>query len=260
MNLIDAHCHYEDPRYNEDLDEVLADLPNKNIVAAISAGCTAEFSAFTQKLAHKYSHVYFCAGIHPQDADTYTEENFEWIKQMWQDEKCVAAGEIGLDYYWENNPSKEKQIEVFLKQACAARDINLPVEIHAREATGDIIRLIKENDIHLGLMHCYAGSKETARECLDMGLYFSFGGTCTFKNARKAVENLMYIPKDRILLETDAPFLAPEPVRGTRNDSRNINHIAQHIADLWQMRVEEVAEITTANAQRLFTKLPDFLG
>ncbi len=254
MTLIDVHCHYEDPKFDGDLNEILPDLEKQNVFA-ISAGCTVEHSIYTQKLAHQYKNVFFCAGIHPQDAHTFNEEDFNRLKELYSDEKCVAVGEIGLDYYWENNPPKEKQIEVFLRQAALAKEVNLPVEIHSREATGDMLELLKKHDISYGLMHCFSGSRETAKFCLDQGLYFSFGGTCTFKNARKAVENLEYIPRDRILLETDSPYLAPVPVRGTRNDSRNLIHIASHIAYLWGVSVDTVAEITTNNALSLFKKL-----
>lgn len=254
MTLVDVHCHYEDPKFGTDLIDILPDLEAKNIFA-ISAGCTVEHSLFTQKLAHKYKNVFFCAGIHPQDANTYNEDDFEYLKKLYSDEKCVAVGEIGLDYYWPENPPHEKQIEVFLLQAEAAKEANLPVEIHCREATGDMLDLLRAHKINYGLMHCFSGSRETAKFCLDQGLYFSFGGTCTFKNARKAVENLEYIPRDRILLETDSPYLAPEPVRGTRNDSRNLIHIASHIAYLWGVSVDTVAEITTNNALSLFKKL-----
>lgn len=252
MRLVDVHCHYEDPQFAPDLDEILADFPQKGVVAAISAGCTAEYSRTQQALAHRYPYVYFCAGIHPQDAATFNEQTFADVLDMWNDEKCVGAGEIGLDYYWESNPPREVQLEAFIAQACAARDRNFPVEIHCRNATGDVLDVIKREKISCGIVHCFSGSRETAKEILDAGLSFSFGGTSTFKNARKAIENLEYIPRDRVMLETDSPYLAPEPVRGTRNDSRNLVFIAENLAKIWNMTPDEVAELTTANAAAMF--------
>ena len=254
MILVDAHCHFEDEKFGVDLAQILPDLEAKNIFA-ICAGCNVEQSVLTKKIAQKYKNVFFCAGIHPQDAHTFNEQDFARLKELYSDERCVAVGEIGLDYYWENNPPREKQIEVFLLQAQAAKEANLPVQIHSREATGDMLELLRAHSINNGLMHCFSGSRETAKFCLDQGLYFSFGGPCTFKNAHKVVENLKYIPRDRILLETDSPYLAPEPVRGTRNDSRNLVYIANKIASIWGVLPEDVSHITTQNALNLFKKL-----
>lgn len=255
MQFIDIHCHYDDPRFNEDRDEVLSSLPSKNVLAAINAGCTVEESQFCSEMADKYEYMYFCAGIHAINADTYSDENLEKLKEMWKREKCVGVGEIGLDYYWKDNPDRNTQKHAFIKQALAAKEAELPVVIHCRDAIGDMIEILKREEISYGVMHCFSESKESAKICLDQGLYFSFGGTCTFKNSVKAQENLKYIPKDRILLETDCPFLAPVPNRGKRNDSSNIIYVVEHIAMLWNMTPEEVCNITNENAKRLFKKL-----
>ncbi len=251
MELIDVHCHYEDDRFNEDREAVLASLKKLNITA-IDAGCTVKDSTFIKDLSEKHDNFYFCAGIHPGNANEFNSAALEELKKLWQHEKCVGVGEIGLDYYWEDNPSKEIQKEAFVAQADYAKKIGKPVIIHTRDAIGDMLETLKKEQISYGVMHCFSESKETAKQCLDLGLYFSFGGTCTFKNAVKAVENLKYIPKDRILLETDSPYLSPVPNRGKRNDSTNLIHIAEFIGMLWNMSPSEVASITTQNAKRLF--------
>lgn len=255
MQFVDVHCHYEDNRFSEDRDEVISSLPFKNVLYAISAGCSVEESLVTKQIADKYKHMYFCAGIHPSNADRFNEENFKKLKDLWQNEKCVAVGEAGLDYYWADNPPKEVQKNALVRQAQAAKEMNLPIVLHTREAIGDMLEIIKGEDINYGLMHCFSESNESAKVCLDQGLYFSFGGVCTFKNSVRAQENLKYIPKDRIVLETDSPYLAPVPNRGNRNDSSNIIYIVEHIAMLWNMTPDEVAFITTENAKRLFKKL-----
>ncbi len=255
MKFIDVHCHYEDNRFNCDRDEVISSLPAHNVLYAIDAGCNVEDSFKIRDIAEKYEHMYFCAGVHPSDADTLNEENLKKLRELWQHKKCVGVGEVGLDYYWENNPPKDVQKKAFIMQVTEAKKADLPVIIHSRDAIGDMLEIIKSEKIENGLMHCFSESNETAKICLDMGLYFSFGGTCTFKNSVRAQENLKYIPKDRILLETDSPYLAPVPNRGKRNDSTNIIYIAEHIAMLWNMTPQEVIEITNNNAKRLFKKL-----
>ena len=255
MKFIDIHCHYDDPRFDEDRDEVISSLPDKSVLYAINAGCTLEESDFCREMAEKYEFMYFCAGVHPCNADKFSDDILRDITAMWSHEKCVGAGEIGLDYYWKENPDKSVQKNTFVKQALAAKAAGVPVVIHSRDAIGDMIQIIKSEGISNGVMHCFSESNESAKQCLDQGLYFSFGGTCTFKNSVRAQENLKYIPKDRILLETDCPFLAPVPNRGKRNDSSNLIYVVEHIAMLWNMTPDEVCRVTNENAVRLFTKL-----
>ena len=255
MRWIDVHCHYEDDRFNEDREEVLSSLPSFGVLRTIDAGCTTEDSERIKEYAEKYEHLYFCAGVHPEKADTLTDENLQKLRALWQHEKCVGVGEIGLDYHWPENPDKNIQQETLRRLLAEAKACGLPAVLHTRDALGDMLTIIREEQVDNALMHCFSESRETARELLDRGLYFSFGGTATFKNARKAVENLQYIPRDRILLETDSPYLAPEPVRGTRNDSRNIAHIITFIAALWGMSPDAVADLTTENAKRFFPKM-----
>lgn len=252
MEFIDVHCHYEDLKFDRDREEVISSLPFNGVKAFIDAGCTLEDSIKIRDLSEKYIYMYFCAGVHPEYADKFDENIIRELKKLYAHPKCVAVGEVGLDFHWDENPPKEKQIDTFLHQVKLAEEANLPAVIHCRDAVGMMLDLIRSENITNALMHCFSESRETAKICLDQGMYFSFGGTCTFKNAVRSVENLKYIPKNRILLETDSPYLAPVPKRGERNDSKNIRHIIEHIAVIWDMTPEEVAEITTENAIRFF--------
>lgn len=250
--FIDIHCHYEDERFNFDREAVIASLPQKNVKAVIDASCNVKDSIAVKSLSEKYPHFYFCAGIHPENADEYCVEAEKYLEEIYSHPKCIGVGETGLDFHWSENPSKEIQCEAFARQIFMAKKHGLPIVIHCRDAVGMMTEMLKSEDVTKGVMHCFSESRETATFCLDRGLHFSFGGTCTFKNARRAVENLEYIPRDRILLETDSPYLAPEPLRGTRNDSSNIVHIVNRIAEIWHTTPDEVCEITTKNAERLF--------
>lgn len=251
MRLIDVHCHYEDSRFDADRDDVLERIRKAGIFA-VDAGCSVSDSRRVCGYAGQYPNLYFCAGIHPENAAEFSENALEQLKKLWKHEKCVGAGEIGLDYYWKENPPKSVQQEAFLAQVEAAKAAGLPVVIHCREAAGDMTQLVRAHDISFGVMHCFSESRETAKIYLDQGLYFSFGGTSTFKNAVRAVENLRYLPRDRVLLETDSPYLAPEPKRGQRNDSANLIYIAENLGRLWGVPAAEAAEITFQNACRLF--------
>ncbi len=254
MRLVDIHCHYEDERFDGDRIDVLKKLLENGIIA-IDAGCSVSDSEKVMMFSHEFENIWFCAGVHPENANTFNSGSIEALKKLWNDEKCVGVGEIGLDYHWDNNPEIKVQRDVFALQVHASKQAELPVVIHNRDATGDMLDMIKSEHISHGVMHCFSESTQTAKVCLDAGLYFSFGGTSTFKNAKRAVENLKYIPKDRILLETDSPYLAPEPVRGTRNSSLNLIFIAQNIAKIWGVDSAEVIRITQMNAKALFGKM-----
>lgn len=258
IKFTDVHCHFEDSRFDSDREQVLSELPQKGVGAIIDAGCTVKDSEFIKGLAQKYDFMYFCAGIHPENANEYTSEAQKKLDALYSHPKCVGAGEIGLDFHYSENPSEKVQKEVFAMQIAAAKRANLPAVIHCRDAIGTMLEMLKSENVDCGVMHCFSESRESAKICLDRGLYFSFGGTSTFKNAKKATENLEYLPKDRILLETDSPYLAPEPVRGTRNDSSNIRFITEHIAQIWKTDIDSVARITNENARRLFTKISHF--
>lgn len=251
MRLLDVHCHYEDSRFDADRTAVLEAVAEKGIIA-IDAGCSVRDSRRVCGYAEAYSNLYFCAGIHPENAAEFSQSALEELQALWGHEKCVGAGEIGLDYYWKENPPKTVQQAAFVAQAEAAKAAGKPVVIHCREAAGDMAQLVRAHDISFGIMHCFSESREMAKIYLDRGLYFSFGGTSTFKNAVRAVENLRYLPRDRVLLETDSPYLTPEPKRGERNDSGNLMYIAENLGRIWDVSAEEAAEITFENACRLF--------
>lgn len=256
--FIDVHCHFEDARFDSDRDEILAALPKKGVGAIIDAGCTVKDSEFVKDLAQKYDFMYFCAGIHPEYANEYSFDVQNALNALYAHPKCVGAGEIGLDFHYADNPPEKVQKDAFAMQISAAKKANLPAVIHCRDAIGPMLEMLKSENVTSGVMHCFSESRETAKFCLDRGLYFSFGGTTTFKNARRVIENLEYLPKDRVLLETDSPYLAPEPLRGTRNDSSNIRFIIDRIADIWKTDPDGVASVTSANALRLFTKISHF--
>lgn len=205
------------------------------------------------ELAEKYPFIYAVIGWHPVDAIDCTEDDLQWIEELSAHKKVVGIGETGLDYYWDKSP-KEIQQTIFRKQIRLAQKVNLPIIIHNREATEDVVRILKEEEAHLtgGIMHCFGGSVETAKQCIDMNFMISLGGPVTFKNAKKPKEVATEISLDHLLIETDAPYLAPHPHRGKRNEPALVALVAEEIARLKGISVEEVAEATTRNAKRFF--------
>lgn len=204
-------------------------------------------------MIEEYDFIYAAIGWHPVDAIDMTEEDLAWIKELSAHEKVVAIGEMGLDYHWDKSP-KDIQKEVFRNQIALAKEVNLPIIIHNRDATEDVVTILKEEGAEAvgGIMHCFTGSAEVARECMKMNFYLSFGGPVTFKNAKKPKEVVKEIPNDRLLIETDCPFLTPHPFRGKRNEPSYVKYVAEQIAELKEMTFEEIASITTENAKRLF--------
>ena len=251
QNIFDSHCHYSDEAFDDDREELLSGLLEEGGVKyVLHAGTTPETNRFGVEYAKKYPFFYTSVGIHPEDIDSATDENFNEMEKLLSEEKVVAIGEIGLDYHYEGY-DREKQIAAFEKQLLMAQKYNLPVIIHSREATLDTMNLLKKYRPR-GVMHCFSGSAETAREVLDLGLYLSFTGVVTFKNAKKACEAVKVVPMDRLLLETDCPYMAPEPNRGKRCDSRMIADTATKIAELKELSPQEVIDIATENTKRLF--------
>ena len=253
--IFETHAHYDDERFTEDQDALIKSMPEKGIGRIINVGSSIESTKTTLELAKKYDYVYAAVGVHPSDIDGLNEDTFAWLKEQTAWEKTVAIGEIGLDYYWDNEPEvQERQREWFRRQMELAREVNLPVIIHSRDAAEDTMRLIKE--IHAqeipGVIHCYSYSREMAQEFIKMGYYIGVGGVVTFKNAKKLKETVEAIPLERILLETDCPYMAPEPHRGTRNDSSNIPYVIAKIAELKQVSEAEVERVTEQNARTLF--------
>ena len=249
-NIFDTHAHYDDVRFNEDRDELIRSLPSKGVSGVINIGCTLPRSQKSVDLANKYEFFYAAVGIHPSDVADLPADYTDRLKSMAQNEKVIAIGEIGLDYYYDGY-DKDLQIKIFKEQLELARELDLPVVIHSREATQDMMEILKKYQPR-GVMHCYSGSAETAKEILSIGMYISFTGVITFNNARRAVEACEVIPMDRLVLETDAPYMAPTPFRGQRCDSPMITEIAKKVAEIKGIPAQEVADKCTENAKFLF--------
>lgn len=248
--IFDAHAHYDDEKFNDDREELLCSMPEKGVGYIVNAGVDIATSQWSLEYAEKYSFMYGAVGIHPESADDLPQDYISQLEKLAQHKKAVAIGEIGLDYYWDN-VAREVQKKVFTEQLELAKAMNLPVVIHDREAHGDtmdILRNYKPN----GLLHCFSGSVEMCKEIVKLGMSISLGGVVTFKNARQSVEVAEYIPLDRLLLETDAPYLTPVPFRGKRCDSSMIKFTAMRIAEIKGISMEELLNITTENACRLY--------
>lgn len=258
MKLFDSHAHYDDEKFDEDRDDVIQSIYNSGVDKFISAGYSLESSKNAIDLTNKYEFIYTTVGISPNDVKTTMQETIEDIAELEriinreENKKIVGIGEIGLDYYW-NKENKEIQKQAFIKQIELANKLNLPITIHTREAVADTLEILKQHPVNKkGVFHCCPLNRELVKEALKLGFYISFAGPVTFKNSKNAQEIVEMVPNDRMLIETDSPYLAPEPVRGTRNDSRNVKYIAEKIASIKQLQVEEVAEITYQNTLRIF--------
>lgn len=253
MNLFDSHCHLENGRFEADLPEVMARMKDAGVNRCILAGSDMETSEQIVALTKEHAHVYGVVGIHPHDAKTWTDDCAERLAQWVKEERIVGIGEIGLDYYYDHSP-RDVQKEVFVKQLLLARELDRPAVFHVRDAHGDVLDLLRANRSQLpaGVVHCYSGSVESAREYLDMGFYISFAGPITFKNANKLLDVAKYVPQDRILVETDSPYLAPVPMRGRRNEPTFVQYVAQTVAELRGISAEEMAQTAFENTCRLF--------
>lgn len=256
--IFETHAHYDDAQFNEDRDAVMASLPAKGIGRVINVGSSIETSKTSLALAEKYDYVYAAVGVHPSDIECLNDCTFEWLRNQAEWDKTVAIGEIGLDYYWDKEPDVQAdQRYWFVQQMKLAKETGLPVIIHSRDAAEDTIKLMKSvhaEDIP-GVVHCYSYSVEMAEEYVKMGYYIGVGGVVTFKNAKKLKETVEAIPLTQILLETDCPYMAPEPHRGTRNDSTNIPYVVTQIAQLKNISEQEVMDVTWDNAKKLFRKV-----
>lgn len=251
MNIFDTHAHYFKSDFGEDLESVLEELPKKGVERVIAVGCSLEASYEQAELAERYGYIYAAAGIHPEDAGALPEDWLSQIRSLLGREKVVALGEIGLDYHFEDAPSKEVQREVFIKQLELARELDVPVIIHSRDACAETMEILKEYKPR-GVMHCFSYSAETAAEVVRLGMYIGFTGVLTFKNAKKAIAACEAIPTERLLLETDCPYMAPEPFRGKRCDSSMIAYTAAKMAEIKGVSTEEIIAITNENGKRLF--------
>ena len=253
--FFDSHAHLDDRAFREDRDAIFADLPNHGVGWLMNVGCDLPSSLRSIDLAHRYPFVWAAVGSHPDDAAQVDEARIALYRQMCRDERVKAIGEIGLDYHYED-PPREVQLPAFRRQLELAAELDLPVIVHEREAHADGMELIREFPTVTGVFHCYSGAAEMAKELVSRGWYIGFTGVVTFKNARKAVEVAQTIPLDRILIETDCPYMAPEPHRGRRNDSRWVPLVARKIAEIRGLPLEAVEESTTENAMRLFRITP----
>lgn len=251
--IFDTHAHYDDEAFDQDREQLLQAFPAAGIGRVVNIGASPDSCQRTIELMEKYSYIYGALGVHPSDTDKLDEETFAWLGQQCRREKCVAVGEIGLDYYWKE-PEPELQKKWFARQLGLAREVKLPVVIHSREAAKDTIDIMKaEHAQDLGgVIHCYSYTKETAKTFLDMGFYFGIGGVVTFKNSKKLKEAVEYLPIDKIVLETDCPYLAPEPNRGKRNSSLNLPYVVEALAQIKGMTAEEIERVTWENAFRLY--------
>lgn len=258
MEFFDTHSHYNDEKFDEDREQIIKDTYESGVTKFVCAGYNIESSKRAIELSKKYEFIYSICGISPNDIPQSEQELWKDISKISKivqenmTNKLVAIGEVGLDYYW-NTENKGLQKEAFAKQIDLANELDLPIVIHSRDASVDTIEILKEHQVRkAGIFHCCQFNQEMIRQALALGYYISFAGPVTFKNSKNAPDIVNMVPLDRILIETDSPYLAPEPNRGKRNDSRNVKYVAQKIADLKGMSMEEISRITYENAMKIF--------
>lgn len=251
--LFDTHAHINADQFQEDVDEVIQRAKDAGVSYIVVVGFDEKTIRGAMKLAEQYEFIYASVGWHPVDAIDMTDEHLQWLEELAAHPKVVALGEMGLDYHWDKSP-KDVQKEVFRKQIRLAKKVKLPIIIHNREASQDIVDILKEEDAQEvgGIMHCFSGSVEIAKLCLDMNFHISLGGPVTFKNAKKPKEVAKAVPLERLLIETDCPYLAPHPYRGKRNEPAYVKLVAEKIAEIKEISIEELGKITTENAKKLF--------
>ena len=253
--IFESHAHYDDSKFDDDREELLSTMQENGIEKIINIGCSIESCKSTLELTKQYPFVYGAMGIHPSDIGDLNEDTFLWLREQVKKEKVVAVGEIGLDYYWDKEEEVQKNQRIwFRRQLELAKENNLPVIIHSRDAAADTMEIMKEAYVQgiKGVIHCFSYSKEQAQEYVKMGYYIGVGGVVTFKNAKKLKQTVEQISLEHILLETDCPYMAPEPHRGTRNDSSNLSYVAARIAEIKGVSVQEVEQTTWENACRVF--------
>ncbi|MEI3604556.1 TatD family hydrolase [Pseudogracilibacillus sp. SE30717A] len=251
--LFDTHVHLNARQYKDDREEVIQRAFAQGVTHMVVVGFDDETIPLAIEIAEKYDTIYAAVGWHPVDAIHYEEKHLAYLERLSKHPKVVALGEMGLDYYWDTSP-KDIQEQVFRKQIQLAKRVNMPIIIHNRDATEDVIRILQEENAKEigGIMHCFSGTAADVQACLDMNFYISLGGPVTFKNAKEVQEIAKIIPLERLLIETDCPYLAPHPYRGKRNEPAYVSFIAEKIAELKEMDVEEVGEVTFQNAMKFF--------
>lgn len=249
--IFDSHAHYDDEAFNKDREKVIRGLNDKGVIGVLNCGASIEGSRMSVELSKKYDFIYSAVGVHPEHADIVNEEIIEELRNLTKNPKVRAIGEIGLDYYYEENPHREIQKLAFRLQMELARELKLPVVIHDRDAHKDTLDILKEFPEVIGTVHCFSGSVEFAKECLKLGYYIGFTGVITFKNAKKIAEVALEVPMDRILVETDCPYMAPAPHRGKRNQSDYIKYIIDKISEIKGKTIEEIEDATIFNIKQL---------
>lgn len=249
--LYDTHAHLDDSMFDDDRAEVIEKIKNSNVGLVNNIAADMESSRAAIRLAEEYDFIYATVGVHPSDVNSMTRDDIADLKKLAQHEKVVAIGEIGLDYHYDDCDVALQQ-KWFRAQLDLAKELDMPVVIHDRDSKGHCMQILKEKNISKGVIHCFSGSAETAKELIKMGLHISFTGVITFKNARRAIEALEVVPMDRLFIETDCPYMAPEPFRGKRNDSSLVYRIAEKIAEVKGIPLDDVINITTNNAIKFF--------
>lgn len=251
LHIFDSHAHYDDEAFDEDRELVIGDIHEKGVIGVLNCGASLEGARESVKLSEKHDFIYAAVGVHPSYADVVDSKVIDELEELTKYQKVRAIGEIGLDYYWEENPSRDVQKEAFRAQMKLAEKLNMPVIIHDRDAHADTLEILKEFPNVIGVIHCFSGSVEFARECLKLGYYIGFTGVVTFKNAKKIIEVAKEVPLDRILVETDCPYMAPTPYRGKRNQSSYIIHILKKIAEIKDISIETLNNHTISNVKNL---------
>ena len=249
--LFDTHAHLNDNRFDGQRDEIIRSLASNGVGAYCEIGYDIESSKEAVSLCENYDYVYAAAGVHPHDTDSLCEKDMDILKELCAHKKVVALGEIGLDYYYDNS-KRENQRYWFDRQLSLAEELDIPITVHTRDAMADTIDILKCHKNAGGIIHCYSGSKESAKILLDMGYYISFAGPLTFKNASTAIEVAKYVPSDRMLIETDSPYLSPVPYRGKRNEPAYVAEVAKRLSEIRELSFEEIARITYENAKRVY--------
>ncbi len=252
MRLFDTHAHYVASAFNADREELVASLPGHGVTLTVCPGDDLAASRAAVELAARHPHVYAAVGVHPEECADWGPEQLAALRALAGEPKVVAIGEIGLDYYWKENPPRELQKLAFDEQLTLAEELDLPCIVHDREAHGDSLDLVRAHPGARGVFHCYSGAAEDAKTLVRLGWYLSFTGTITYKNARKALEVIAAVPLERIMIETDSPYLTPEPFRGRRNDSTYVHLVCEKIAQVKGLDVETVAEATYQNGLNFF--------
>ena len=250
--IFDTHAHYDDAAFDDDREQLLERMRNRGVEYIVNVGASMASSKSTIGLIRRFPYVYGALGVHPDEVAELTEEDYKWLEKNIYKPKIVAVGEIGLDYHWNDN--KKQQIEAFARQMDIAREAKLPIIVHSRDAAQDTFDTMKSNNAQDigGIIHCFSYTKEMAEKFLDMGFYIGIGGVVTFKNAKTLKEVAAYTPLDRIVLETDCPYLSPEPNRGKRNSSLNLNYVAEALSQIKGINKEELIAVTEENARQLY--------